>query len=409
MISRPARRRTKRLLPSLSCVLALGCSTATPRERWVAVVREDLISSVAVQGSLAAINSDTLGPPLVRDVWEFKISSMVPEGASVTEGDTVLTFDTSELERQLITQRNERDAAAAELERELSNQRLARQNEALRIAESEAKLRKAALKVERPVDLTGSLEIATAKLDLELAQKELEHQRRRAEHTRRQAAGDARALTARRQHAEDRVRQIERDIPRMTLKAPRTGTVIYVAAGNRPKKKIGDAVWWGEKLLEIAALDRMTAKGEIDEVDVSRVAEGQKVTLRLEAHSDTEHTGTVKSLGSIVERRAPDDPLRVVRLVIELEPTETLRMRPGMRFRGHIEAERIPELLLMPIDAVSLTDGAPVARVRTATGDRLARLTLGRRNQSQVEILSGVSEGDRVARPDFASAESGKQ
>lgn len=409
MKSARARRRASLLLGWLACALLLGCSTATPRERWVTVVREDLISNVEVQGSLAAIDSDTLGPPLVRDVWEFKISSMVPEGASVKEGDTLLTFDTSELERQLITQRNERDAAAAQLERELENAKLSRQNEALRIAESEAKLRKAALAVERPVDLTGSLEIATARLDLELAQKELEHQRRRAEHTRRQAATDAQALTARRQHADERVRRIERDIPRLTLKAPRAGTVIYVAPGDRPKKKVGDAVWWGEKLLEIAALEQMTARAEIDEVDVSRVAVGQKVTLRLEAHPDTEHTGTVKSLGSIVERRAPDDPLRVVRLAIELDQTEPLRMRPGMRFRGNIEAERIPELLLMPMDAVSLTDGAPVARVRTATGDHVARLTLGRRNQSQVEILSGLSEGDSVARQDFAAAESQKQ
>jgi hypothetical protein len=168
-------------------------------------------------------------------------------------------------------------------------------------------------------------------------------------------------------------------------------------------------VWWGEKLLEIAALDQMTARGEIDEVDVSRVAVGQKVTLRLEAHSDTEHTGTVESLGSIVERRAPEDPLRVVRLVIGLDQTEPVRMRPGMRFRGNIEAERIPELLLMPMDAVSLTDGVPVARVQTATGAHVARLTLGRRNQSQVEVLSGISEGDRVARQDFASVETEKK
>jgi multidrug efflux pump subunit AcrA (membrane-fusion protein) len=83
-------------------------------------------------------------------------------------------------------------------------------------------------------------------------------------------------------------------------------------------------------------------------------------------------------------------------------------MRPGMRFRGNIEAERIPELLLMPMDAVSLTDGAPVARVQTATGAHVARLTLGRRTQSQVEILSGVSEGDRVACHDFTSTEKEK-
>jgi multidrug efflux pump subunit AcrA (membrane-fusion protein) len=405
---RRARRRAGKLLGSLVWLLALGCDTAAPHERWVPVVREDLVSSVEVQGSLAAVDSDTLGPPLVGDVWEFKISSMVPEGASVNEGDTVLTFDTSELERQLISQRNERDAAAAELARELSNERLTRQNEALRIAESEAKLRKVMLKVQRPADLTGSLELAAAQLDLELAQKELTHLQRRAEETRRQAAGDAQALTARRQHAEERVRRIERNIPRLTLKSPRSGTVIYVAAGNRPKKKVGDAVWWGEKLLEIAALEHMTARAEIDEVDVSRVAVGQRVTLRLEAHADTEHTGTVKTLGSIVERRGPDNPLRVVRLVIELDPTEGHRLRPGMRFRGSIEAARIPELLLMPMDAVSLTDGAPVARVRTATGDHLARLTLGRRNQSQVEVLSGVSEGDRVARQDFALTESEK-
>src|SRR4029079_15805320 len=106
---------------------------------------------------------------------------------------------------------------------------------------------------------------------------------------------------------------IQSALPQLNVIAPRSGTVIYVTNWNNQKKKVGDSVWRGEKILKTAALDRMRGRGQIDEADVIKLALEQHVTLRLEAYPDVEYTGTIRDIGRLVERQAPDNPRRIVR------------------------------------------------------------------------------------------------
>ncbi len=85
---------------------------------------------------------------------------------------------------------------------------------------------------------------------------------------------------------------------------------------------------------------RMEAEGDIDEADAGRVAVGQRVTFRLDAHPDDVFTGRVRSIGGSVQSRSERNPLKVVRLEIDLDRTDPQRMRPGMRFLGTIEIEQ---------------------------------------------------------------------
>jgi multidrug efflux pump subunit AcrA (membrane-fusion protein) len=76
-------------------------------------------------------------------------------------------------------------------------------------------------------------------------------------------------------------------------------------------------------------------------------------------------------------------------------------MRPAMRFRGEIETGRLPGLLLVPRDAVFLRDDGPVVWARRALGWREVRVTLGRSNRTQVEVVQGLAEGDRISAIDL--------
>ena len=70
---------------------------------WVSVARGDLVTGVEVAGTLAAVESDTLGPPQIPDVWDFKISMLAPEGTEVKKGRPVLAFDRGSV-REVIDQ-----------------------------------------------------------------------------------------------------------------------------------------------------------------------------------------------------------------------------------------------------------------------------------------------------------------
>jgi HlyD family secretion protein len=378
--------------------LALACAEQDPSADWLKIGRGDLALGVEVSGELEAVASDSLGPPLVSGIGEFKIARMAPEGQPIEKGQPALGFDTSELTRKLEEKQNERASVAAEIGRKHADAALARRDEELRIAETTGKLRKAELKAQRSEELTSSLELQLARLDFALAKKELAYQEAKAKATRQQDQGDLAALELREQEAERRVSEIQTALPQLTVAAPRSGTVIYISNWNNQKKKVGDAVWRGERVLETAALDRMRARGQIDEADLSKITLGQHVTLRLEAHPDVEYTGTLKDIARLVERQSPDNPRRIVRTLVELDHTEAARMRPGMRFRGRAETERISGAVLVPVSAVFLTGQGPVAYRRTRLGAEPVKLTLGKSNGEYAEVVAGLREGDEVTR-----------
>jgi hypothetical protein len=189
----------------------------------------------------------------------------------------------------------------------------------------------------------------------------------------------------------------------MNIRAPQDGIVVYRTNWRDEKKKVGDSVWFGEVVLSLPDLSEMKGDGFVDEADGGPVEEGQPVTVRLEARPDFDLQGTVSRIGRTVRQRSWRTPLKGFRVEVVLEKTDPTFMRPAMRFRGEVETGRIPGVLLVPRDVVFLRDGGPVVWARRLVGWREVPVTLGRRNRTQVEVVSGLSEGDRISPIDLAA------
>jgi len=373
---------------------------------WVDVVRDDLVLDLEVTGTLKAVETDLIGPPQLQSLWQFKIAQMAPEGEEVEAGTPILGFDKSELQQRLQREQAERDAAAKRVEKAEKELEVKRRQDQLRLDEARAALRKAELKAESPAELEAANELALVKLDLELAERQVEYLEARLQSARRSAEASLAALRSQLQGAEQQVVWTGQEIEQMTVVAERDGTVIYVSSWNDEKKSVGDTCWKGESVLELPNLEEMRALGMVHEADAGRLVEGQRVTLRLDAHPDVEFEGTIASIWSTVQRESWRTPKKVVRVDIELDETDTLRMRPGMRFRGSIEAERIEAALTVDADAVFLETAGPVVYRRTWLGHEAVAVELGRRNARQVEVLAGLAEGDRISLTDLGKGAS---
>jgi HlyD family secretion protein len=378
-------------------VLLVACAPATPvGGRVVPVARQDLIVDVEVTGALKAVRSEQVTPPSIADTWEFKIIRMAPEGSRVKVGDEVLAFDASDLERKLKDYETEMAGAVQELAKLRAEGSLATLADRLAQAEARAKDRKAQLKADKPADITGEVAAREALIDRQLAHAEVNFTLARDKAKRKQERADQEVLKTRLARAEARVKDTRAAIAQMSVKARRAGTVVHRQDWKGEKRKIGDGTWKGDSILEIASLDEMSAQGQIDEVDASRVAVGQRVGLRLEAHPEREYGGIVARVASLVGTESPESRVRVVQLDIKLESTDPLLMRPGMRYRGRIEVSRSQKVLQMPLAAVRVVGEGPVALRLESGGPRPVPVKLGRRSREAIEVLGGLREGDRV-------------
>jgi HlyD family secretion protein len=152
----------------------------------------------------------------------------------------------------------------------------------------------------------------------------------------------------------------------------------------------------GRALAAIPELDTLEGDGEVPEALAGRLRVGQKARLSLDALPGVELAGTVRRIAPSPSRRAWDDPATVVHLRIALDAVDVDRMRPGMRFRGKVVVETLPDVLQVPLAAVSEGEDGPEVTVRRGLGWRTVRVRTGRTAGARVELLQGPPAGARV-------------
>ena len=393
-----------RLLQSAGLALALFISavilTYAPLDSSMLTKADitELKLGVEVTGNLQAVETSVIGPPQIQDVYRFKISMMAPEGEHVSEGEPVLGLDPTDLMQKLRTRSAEMESATKEIEKEEIDLLMQSQDDQLELAEAEARRRRAELKNATLSELISSIAEQQARLDLELSEIEVENINKRTQATQRAGQAKLAALKSDLDRAAGDVRQIQDAIASLTLTAPREGIVTYVTDWRNEKKKVGDSAHMRSNVIEIPNLSHMKAEGEVEEALAGRVEEGQRVTLHLDAHPDLEFTGRITSISRSVQKKSWRNPLKIVKVEISLDITDPEKMRPGMRFKGTIETDRLINVLTVPADAVFTTAAGPVAYRRTLMGFETVDLILGSRNSERVVVLDGLREGDRISK-----------
>jgi Cu(I)/Ag(I) efflux system membrane fusion protein len=184
----------------------------------------------------------------------------------------------------------------------------------------------------------------------------------------------------------DRLRA-ERQVRRaLTLRSPARGVVL-----QKPSVQ-GMRFMPGETLYEIADLSRVWLVAEVFERDVALLSLGQPARLRILAYPEREFNGKVVFIYPTL-----DPTTRTARVRVELANPAGL-LKPAMYGSVELAAGRARgKALAIPDSAVLDSGSRQVVLVQRGEGQfepRNARL--GMRADGYVEVLEGVSAGERV-------------
>jgi HlyD family secretion protein len=235
--------------------------------------------------------------------------------------------------------------------------------------------------------------VASTKLELEQTRKSVGFQVGKAQAALNQAIQqvvDARAML-----------DIQaKELRATTMTAPIQGMVVYreeFRSGERRKPRVGDSVWQNQPLLYLPDISSMIVQTFIREVDVYKIQIGDLTSTRVDAFPATKLKGTVASIGVLAESSARGgDATKVFQLTIDLQDSKE-NLRPGMTARSTILAGSIENALCVPVSAVFIESGEAYCFVEQNGDFVRTPLELGAQNDFVVEILDGLSEGDRVA------------
>lgn len=210
------------------------------------------------------------------------------------------------------------------------------------------------------------------------------------------AARDRGAYTV--QRLEDRQRQIEQYIEQSVVTSPVAGFVDYphLTFGKDLRRvQVGDAVWRAQPFVVIPDLESIIAKIQVREADVGSLAAGQTVRVRPSAFRDLILSGTVISVGTLVDADAQTGERRF-EVQIALDDSDA-RLRPGMTANVRVHTHHYDETLLVPVEAVYFDNQQSFIYVRRGHGLVKQLLGLGGNDGRYVAVTTGLSEGDAVA------------
>ena len=262
------------------------------------------------------------------------------EGEAVEEGQVVLEIDPAR--RQL----------------EVSNQRARVAEARAQLADSERERRRIESLRERG---------AASQADVESSQTQLELGRSRLE------AAQAQLGLAERARADS------------SVVAPFGG---YVA---RRYVSEGEFVAAGSLLFDLVALDEMEVEFHLAERDSGRVAQGDRVGVRVAPFPEQVFPATVTTISPTIDPRT-----RTLRVKARLENREG-RLRPGLFARADLGVSERQGVVMVPEEAVLLrSDGSVVFRLAGADEVQRVQVTTGVHRGGLVEVVKGLAAEDLV-------------
>jgi len=150
-----------------------------------------------------------------------------------------------------------------------------------------------------------------------------------------------------------------------------------------------------QSLLTIADMSNMQIKALIDETDIGKIKVGQQVSFTVDAQADKTFTGQVTS----ISRNATTSSNVVYYPVyIRVDSPEDL-LFPTMTARVILTIGERKNTLVVPLAAIQEENGKKNVEVMVNGKKQSTAVKVGLTDDENVEIISGLNEGDQIVIP----------
>ena len=371
----------------------------------VKVVRGDYVEFVEIRGDVRPYKSVVISAPMQSG--DLQILKLLPNGTQVKKGDIVIVFDESTIRRQILDRQSELRQTLAELDQYKAQQHNSAEQDQTALMHAGYDVDRARLGLGDP-RVTAPVDLERGKLTLSDSQQKLKEVQTTDRAHRTSAVADVETRQRRIEKMQAEIARIEASIDALQVKAPSDGTVNLMMnyramspMGAMQEFRAGDRAYPGAQIVELPDLSSVHMAARIDESDRGRLQLAQPAKVRVDAIADRQFDATVADISLLARVDFSSwPPTKNFDIKIGFRDGDA-RLRPGMSATARIEVGRMPEMLLVPANAVFLVDGRAVVFKLDGRTYGEVPVTIVKRNREQAAI-TGVSAGDILAlfRPD---------
>lgn len=387
--------------------ILVGCRIArsAPSIPSALVERGDFVDYVPIRGQASARKSVTIAAPY--EAGDLQIIKLAASGIQVKKGDIVVQFDTTAIEQTLAQDQSALKTADAQIQQSKAQAKLKEEQDLTDVMKARYDVQSAKLDASKE-EIESKIDGAEANLKLADTEEKLKQVEQTLKSDQTSDAADIQSQEQKRDQAVYQVRQAERSLSMLTLRAPIDGMVTLLTnwrasgpfAGGMPFKQ-GDRAWSGAAIAELPDLATMQITGRVDETERGRVEVGQTATVRIDAIPDTEFSADVMRISEIASTDFSAGWPFPRNFSIDFALTKPdSRLRTGMTADLRIVVDRVANGIIIPTDALFHKEGESVAYVLHGAKFEERIIHADRRSGDQVLVAEGLEPGERVALTD---------
>jgi HlyD family secretion protein len=365
------------------------------------VRRGEFIISVRTRGDIKSARSLVMKAPQVPGL---RIVRLAQAGRPVKKGDVVVEFDGSQQDQFVISRTTQVRAADGDIVQTKATQKIDDEADSMSKMSSEYDLERSKLDASK-AEVLSAIEGEKNRIQVGVSEGSLQTVKASINAHQVGHEADLSRLNQRKDKAVRDLNTAQGYLGMMQLKAPIDG-IVNVLPNFRsqgsfgqatPPFKEGDNAWTGAEIAEIPDLSQMYVDLKLEEVDRGKLKLGQSVRIRVDAIPDREFTATLDWISPIAalvfKGGATAEKTFPARATItKLDE----RLRPGMSASTEIIIERVESTLLIPARASFAKDGKPAVFMQLGKGFAIRPIEVGKQNDDDVIVTSGLKEGDVV-------------
>ncbi len=188
------------------------------------------------------------------------------------------------------------------------------------------------------------------------------------------------------------------------MKAPAPGLVVYGSSMDNMSRyrgtgliAPGEQVFQRQTIITLPDTSSMMAEIAVHESSVDKIKPGQKATIVMDAFPDQNFNGEVIKIASLPDQQrnwlSPD--IKVYTTQVSIEGTHNF-LKPGMSARVEVYVDYAPNALVVPVQVVANRSGKKVCFAVNGGKSIEKEVKTGLFNDTWVQILEGLSEGEEV-------------
>ncbi len=332
-------------------------------------------------------------PPKLSDrslrIWSLKITELVEEGTYVDSGDFVARLDPEAVQEQIKGVQDELDKALSDLQDAKidSNLNLSNQRDVITNALLDMEEKKIITK--ESIYESPSIQ-KKAEMDYDKAERKYEQEKKAYVLKKTQEENKVNRQFINYRQLNERYEGLNELFRSLVITSPKAGIVTYI---KNPWgiTKVGSEVSTNSAVATIPDMGNLISRTFINEIDISKVREGQHVTIGIDAFPEKKMEGEVVSIANIGQSM-PNSDAKVFEVKIKVFG-EDPDLKPAMTTSNVIFTNTYADTLFIPTDAVFENDSLQFVYLQKGKITRqIVKLTEA--NENFVIIARGLKEGD---------------